>query len=181
MNALPAHDDAALPESGADLSPCGRYRYRLWRRWSDAPHALWVMLNPSTADATKDDPTIRRCVSFARAWGCGGIVVVNLYAWRATNPEELWRVEREHGFDIVGPTNDATIAAAITEAHVGTRVAAWGTHARPDRVAAVHRMVVAADVEVVCLGRSRAGMPRHPLMVRRGTLREPYLWPPDQG
>lgn len=181
MNALPIRKDAATPEFGAVISPCGRYRYRLWRHWSDAPHALWVMLNPSTADGTKDDPTIRRCISFARAWGCGGIVVVNLYALRATNPDHLWQARSEHGFDIVGPANDATIAESITGAHVGTRVAAWGTQARPDRVAALHRIATAADVDFVCLGRSRAGMPRHPLLVRRGTEREPYLWPSAQG
>jgi hypothetical protein len=76
-------------DRGATLSDCGRYRYRLWRRWADGPTVLFVMLNPSTADADVDDPTIRRCIGFARSWGAGALEVVNLYAWRATQPAEL--------------------------------------------------------------------------------------------
>lgn len=164
--------------SGAVISRCGRYRYRLWRRWADGPQALWIMLNPSTADAAKDDPTIRRCVAFATSWGCGGIVVANLYAWRATSPEDLWRAERNDGQNIVGPENDAVIAAALRDPATGTRIAAWGTHAKSDRVAEVWALVDDARVGLVCLSRSRSGAPRHPLWLGSDTPREPFTWSP---
>lgn len=73
-------------EQSATISECGRYRYRLTRRFADGPCATFVMLNPSTADETIDDPTIRRCRNFAIREGCGGLVVVNLFAYRATDP-----------------------------------------------------------------------------------------------
>ncbi|MFD3920195.1 DUF1643 domain-containing protein [Streptomyces sp. NPDC058595] len=89
------------------ISDCGRYRYRLTRTWGPGPAAVMVMLNPSTADGTQDDPTVRRCVTFADAWGCGGLIVVNLYAWRATK-----RAELKLAPDPVGPDNDAHLRTA---------------------------------------------------------------------
>jgi hypothetical protein len=84
---------------GALLSECGQYRYRLWRLWDAlAPVMVWVLLNPSTADADTDDPTVRKCVGFARAHRYGGVVLVNLFAWRATDPKQLRIVN-----DPVGP------------------------------------------------------------------------------
>lgn len=75
---------------GAILSQCGKYRYRLWRIWqNDKPKVLFVMHNPSTADANDDAPTIRRCIAFAKSWGYGGIFVGNLSPYRATDPSEL--------------------------------------------------------------------------------------------
>ena len=79
-----------LDDRGADISPCGKYRYSLWRDWDwqgFANRVMFVGLNPSTADATNDDPTIRRCVRFATDWGFGGLVMVNLFAYRATDPD----------------------------------------------------------------------------------------------
>ena len=122
---------APVIQSTAEISRDGVYRYRLTRRWETDDRASmlrWIMLNPSTADASLDDPTIRRCMGFARAWGYGGIVVHNLYALRATDPRQL----RDHP-DPVGPVNDSYIA--------GWRVptiCAWGAHAdsgRPGRAA----------------------------------------------
>lgn len=76
-------------QTGAEFSPCKTYRYALWRRWSDAPPVLFVMLNPSTANESQDDPTIRRCISFAKQWGHGGIIVGNLFAFRSPYPTDL--------------------------------------------------------------------------------------------
>src|SRR5690606_18576726 len=93
----------------ARFSPCGQYRYLLTRPipapfWKpDAGEAVFVMLNPSTADASEDDPTIRRCIGFAKEWGCTGLTVANLYALRSTDPKGLWKHR-----DPVGPENDAT-------------------------------------------------------------------------
>src|SRR4051812_40135006 len=77
----------------AILSDCDRYRYLLGREWADGPTAVFVMLNPSTADALHNDPTIRRCLRYAQVWGCGALMVANLYAWRATDPDDLWTAE----------------------------------------------------------------------------------------
>lgn len=97
---------------GAHLSACGAYRYALRRTWDPArPAALFVGLNPSTADAERDDPTTRRCVRFARDWGFGGLLVGNLFAYRATRPRDL-RAAAEP----VGPENDWWLAALAREA-----------------------------------------------------------------
>lgn len=88
---------------GAIISECKRYRYRLWRIWDDSkPKVLFVMHNPSTADAEDDDPTIRRCIGFAKSWGYGGIYAGNLIPYRATHPKELLSVP----FDILYPGLD---------------------------------------------------------------------------
>src|SRR5262245_19133112 len=91
------------------ISPCGLYRYWLTRTWDNSLRRVcWVMLNPSTADAEQDDPTIRRCVGFARSWGAGGIIVVNLFAFRASDPKALLRAA-----DPVGPDNDGHILKSV--------------------------------------------------------------------
>ncbi len=149
-------DDGAELVRGAWLD--GPYRYLLWRRWADAASVLFVMLNPSTADALRDDPTIRRCLGYARAWGFGAVEVVNLFAWRATDPRELRRAG-----DPVGPGNDRVIAEAAARNHAV--IAAWGLHGalldRGSRVAAL-----LAPFGARCLGATAAGMPRHPLYLR---------------
>jgi hypothetical protein len=121
---------------------------------------LYVMLNPSTADASLDDPTIRRCIGFAKALGFGGLEVVNLFAWRSTSPDAMFGVARG-GQDIVGPDCDTTILDAARGA--GLVVAAWGAdHRASERASAVLAMISnVADVH--CLGRSGSGAPRHPL------------------
>lgn len=148
----------------ADLSPDGRYRYRLSRTWGPAPLVTFVMLNPSTADGSTDDPTIRRCAGFARSWGYGGLVVANLYAYRATRPADLWQAD-----DPVGPANDEHLRAVFASS--GLVVAAWGAHARPDRV----DEVLSFAPPLVALALTKAGHPRHPLYVRAAAT--PTLWP----
>ena len=87
---------------GATISDCGRYRYGLWRIWNwQLPNAVFIMLNPSTADAETDDPTIRRCVGFARSWDLGGVHIANLFALRASDPGELANAQ-----DPIGSAND---------------------------------------------------------------------------
>ena len=111
----------------AELSEDRLYRYRLTRIWGDGPRATFVMLNPSTADEHVDDPTLRRCMGFARAWGLGGLNVVNLSAFRATIPAELWRA-----VDPIGPDNDDYLRAAGASGE--PLIAAWGNNAKLHRV-----------------------------------------------
>lgn len=154
----------ALVNADAILSPDGRYRYLLRRTWSpEVVSAVFVMLNPSTADATVDDPTIRRCMSFAREWGCGGIRVVNLYALRSTDPTQLWAVN-----DPVGPDNDTHLAWALDSDH-SPIVCAWGTNARQDRVDAFLELAAGRERPLFALGLTKNGHPRHPLYVKGGT------------
>lgn len=154
----------------AVLSSDGIYRYACGRQWDVGDRrALFVMLNPSTADDQIDDPTIRRCMAFARREHCDGLVVVNLYAYRATDPAELWRVD-----DPVGPHNDNTIRYAVADA-VATGspiVAAWGALAtNPHRVYRVKQ--IPGMERAQALGLTKSGAPRHPLYVKGDTALQP--------
>ncbi len=147
---------------GARFSADGRYRYRLWRRWDRAlPVVAFCLLNPSTADARRDDPTIRRCIGFARTWGFGGVEVVNLFALRATDPRQLRRAQ-----DPVGPRNDRAIRSAARRAAVV--VLGWGAHPVARRRAGVAALRL-GGARLVTLGRTRGGAPRHPLYLRADT------------
>lgn len=151
-----------------------RYRYALTRRWDpDWPLVAWVMLNPSTADALADDPTIRRVISFSRSWRAGGVLVLNLFAWRATNPAELATVD-----DPVGPLNDQVIAwwwSVDCDETIGPVVAAWGAHKRLlGRDVRVTDLLRARHAHLVSLGVTKDGHPRHPLYVRGGTATIDY-------
>lgn len=155
--------------SDALLSSDGRYRYWLTRKWADGMRVCWVMLNPSTADASTDDPTIRRCIVFSKAWGFGSLIVVNLWAARTPDPKALLTLG-----DPVGPDNAEAVELAINgSAQV---VLAWGTF--PARMAAkgyerLRPEGAARDalVPVGCLGRTGDGHPKHPLA--RGRHRIP--------
>lgn len=152
------------------------YRYRLTREW-DADRAVvnFIGLNPSTADAFEDDPTIRRCVGFARRWGFGKLVMTNLFAYRATDPSNLCMAD----VDIVGPQNDRWLLNATGEATLV--VAAWGavdglyrnsTRFAVRRAAAVQSLLEWVDLHA--LGFTKAGFPRHPLYLRGDVL--PVMW-----
>jgi hypothetical protein len=150
-------------ERFATTSKCGRYRYALRRMLGGRPGktACFIMLNPSTADAEKDDPTIRKCLGFARRWGCGELVVVNLFAFRATRPRDL-----QAAADPVGRDNRRHVKSAVDRARGGLVVCAWGTHgAWRGQDVTVLAWIRETGVELVCLGRSTAGYPRHPLYV----------------
>ncbi len=174
-------------ERWAEISECGRYRYTLGRQWDPdpaKPAALWIMLNPSTADDVEDDQTIRRCTDFSRAWGCGGMAVYNLFAFRSSSPQVLVQ-ELRLGTNVVGPENDLRleVAAEVLLQRATTEgcspsivVAAWGAHggwppfaARAEQVTARFR-----SMGFKCLGRTANGHPRHPLYVRKLTPLEPY-------
>lgn len=158
-----------LGGSDATISPCGTYRYDLTRRWGDGPTATWVMLNPSTADASTDDPTIRRCIGFSKREGCGGLRVVNLYALRATDPAELVRHPDPHG-----PDNPAMLIDTARAARRGELVVvAWGSHPMAVRGASEVGGPL-ATAGAVCLGRTKAGHPRHPLYVKGDQPLEPW-------
>ncbi|OIN80881.1 hypothetical protein BMG05_10400 [Mycobacterium malmoense] len=154
----------------ATISADGQYRWSLYRGWDHGPVMCWVMLNPSTADGRHDDPTIRRCMGFARSWGYGAMSVVNLYALRATNPKALWQ---HH--DPVGAKNDAELAfAAQTFPLI---VMAWGAHGRQPRVAEATRILHRCyehGAQLAALGWTKNGNPRHPLYVRGDTRPQPW-------
>lgn len=151
----------------AVISECGRYRYALERHiGGGCGNVLFVMLNPSTADASKDDPTIRRCKGFARRWGYSGLLVANLYAWRATDPDELAKAE-----DPVGPEWAYHVCSLAKRS--GCIVAAWGSHA------SLHRQETVRDFlrqynRVQCLGRTKNYSPKHPLYVKADTELQEY-------
>jgi hypothetical protein len=149
-----------IGERTAVFSPSRAYRYKLSRTWATGGnHVAWIMLNPSTADAMTDDPTIRRCTAFAKAWGFDGLSVVNLFALRATDPRELAVHARPAGAD-----NDWFIRETAQGAPAV--VAAWGAHAMARRRGAeVARMLDADGVGLLCLGVTKDGHPRHPLYV----------------
>jgi len=153
----------------AIISKCGKYRYVLSRTWGGGREFVcFIMLNPSTADAEKDDPTIRRCVSFAQRWGYSKLEVVNLFAWRTPYPGDFRGVA-----DPVGPDNDRYVLEALARATIV--VAAWGRleMARP------RAQVVTKIAEQMCkslnsLGVTKSDCPRHPLYVRRDTVLKAY-------
>jgi len=160
---FPFHSDT---KREAIFSDCQTYRYSLLREWSATQSkVLFIGLNPSTADATKDDPTIRRCIGFAKAWGFGGVYMGNLFAFRSTDPRGLWSAS-----DPVGPDNDAALLALTHK--VGLVVAAWGNHgAFMDR--ASHVRMLCGPLSVLKINRS--GQPAHPLYLTKNLSPRPWV------
>lgn len=144
----------------AVFSPCRTWRYRLSRFWDEGPTAAFILLNPSTADETNDDPTIRRCIGYAKAWGMGGLVLGNIFALRSTDPKGLYG----HA-DPVGPENNEHLARIASDA--ATIVCGWGAHgAFRDRGREVLNLIRAAGVTPMALKVTNAGHPGHPLYLR---------------
>ncbi|MCU1279184.1 MAG: hypothetical protein JWM53_2730 [bacterium] len=199
------NDLSARGERSAVLSECQTFRYRLTRNLAidgkrcmramtdgrctsprcqcgpaSAGIALFIMLNPSTADALKDDPTVRRCIGYARAWGCGELFVENLFAFRSTDPRYLTAVR-----DPVGPQNNDYIIGAACRAHEsgGVVVAAWGVHGgHLDQDRKVMSLLTETlGIKVQCLGTTVEGFPRHPLYLTRDTALELYAGRPLNG
>lgn len=161
------HEELSGEVATATFSPDRTYRYTLTRTWGDSPPAVWVMCNPSTADAFKVDPTIRRCMTFSKAWHAGGIIVLNLFALRSTDPKNLYT----HG-DPIGLLNDDVIAGyfPVDVPVLGPVVAAWGAHGtHRNRGHLIRRLLIARGARPLCLGLTKAGQPRHPLYIPNGT------------
>lgn len=157
-------------EQSAVISDDLRYRYLLRRVWNDNhPRVLYVMLNPSTADATLDDPTIRSCVRLAHAQGYGSLEVVNLFALRSTNPDQL-----NHQPDPIGnPMNTDVVCAALGRCDLA--ICAWGAHPKADdRASLMVSTIRYYKPAAYCFGKTKAGSPRHPLYIKTGTLLEVY-------
>lgn len=146
--------------SAATFSPCRAYRYSLLRVWdSKLATVLFIGLNPSTADEMSDDPTVRRCIGFAKRWGFGRLILANLFAFRSTDPAALSQVS-----DPIGPANDNWLTQLRAAAEVA--VVAWGANGSLlERDASVLKMLG----EVQCLGKTRSGAPRHPLYLASDT------------
>lgn len=157
-------------ESEAVYSDCRRYRYALTRVWDvGGPRVLFIMLNPSKATEVQNDPTVERCERRARALGFGAFRVMNVFAFRETDPKRL-RATPEP----VGPDNDRLLLAALPWAD--RVIAGWGVHgAHLNRGPEVAAMLRDAGAVLHCLGRSKAGHPRHPLYIAYAT--PPQVWP----
>jgi hypothetical protein len=148
------------------FSPCRTWRYSLSRevaRLEGNGAVAFIGLNPSTADETADDPTIRRCIGFARRWGFARLKVINLFAFRSTDPAALLAAP-----DPVGPENDSTILEGIRESDLV--VCAWGAFPNSGRAADVLPLIAAPH----CLGTTKNGSPRHPLYLRASI--DPMPW-----
>ena len=154
------------------FSPDRKYRYTLWRTWFSKPtwygtfpYVMFVGLNPSTADETKDDPTVRRCIQFAKDWGYSALCMTNLFAWRDTSPKEMMKQENP-----IGEENDLYLLETSFKAR--QVVAAWGKNgSHMNRGNEVKKMITA----LYCLRMNKDGSPEHPLYLPKTLQPIPYL------
>lgn len=162
-------------KKGQKASTDNKYRYCLWREWDETkPCLVWVMLNPSTADDSEDDPTIRKCIGFAERWGYGKIVVVNLFTYRATHPRDLKNagdLTEELNFKLIRNYN--TIAMAVSYKDT---IFAWGAHGDKyrERIKKIEEITSNLANSIYCLGKTKSGQPRHPLYINYKTEREKW-------
>lgn len=192
-------DSDGYCDAGATISADGLYRYRLWREWRQTStptknwdwmkeddgktivkdgagkpvgspkSVLWVMLNPSTADGKKDDPTIRKCVKFSKTWGYDRMEVVNLFAYRATKPNVILSMGGREGFDPVGDRNQMNVERAVSIA--GLIILAWGTNG--SHLGQDQTMLGWLDQKIkLCrvLAVTKDGHPKHPLYCLDSTV-----------
>jgi hypothetical protein len=154
--------------TGAMFSLCRAYRYMLWRRWGPGKRALWIMLNPSTADETTLDPTLTRCLRYSQRWGYGAMFVANVFALRSTDPRGLSKVS-----DPVGPDNDSHILVMAKSPETGIVICGWGNHGeRNGRNKQVLELL--EGIPLHCLEMTRSGQPRHPLYCKGDLVPQPY-------
>lgn len=141
----------------AVFSDCSRYRWLLMRRWNEGSKiCMFIGLNPSTADYSNDDPTVSRCVGFARKWGCSAMYMMNAYAFRATDPKVMKRQS-----DPVGQQCDEHLKAISASCSI--KVACWGAHIETYRQTELKRMIPGLK----CFGLTAKGYPKHPLYLSK--------------
>jgi hypothetical protein len=168
---------------GAAFAPGRNWRYTLWRRWNitggitvgipaDVSElnrmVAFIGLNPSTADENKNDPTVTRCINFAKAWGYDGMIMLNLFAWRDTDPKKMKRALLP-----VGSRNDGVIQYLVQR--VGKTIACWGNHGGY-RNRSCFVADLARSIPIDHLGLTKSGEPKHPLYIPAST--KPTLWTP---
>ena len=155
-------------KKGAQFSDCRKYRYALWRTWDETEsHVTFIGLNPSTADENIDDPTIRRCINYAKDWGFGGINMLNLFAFRATSPGDMIDAE-----DPIGVENDKYLQMYLNKG--GLNIACWGNHgSHIDRGEKVIELLGKSNLSI--FGLTGKGQPKHPLYLKRD-IKPIYLW-----
>lgn len=157
---------------GAVISPCGKYRTRLWRIWdATKPPLLAICLNPSTADENVDDATVRRLRGYAKRFGAGGLVLINLYSYRATQPSELYKAVVECRADPPSGSPLLNLLAELAPNSMNPALAAWGdgiarSQDMQTRAKEVSEMMWFLGRELACLGQTKNGNPRHPLRLR---------------
>jgi len=152
-------------DSGAEFSDCRKWRYLLWRRWdAKGPVANFLMLNPSTADELKLDPTCARARAYAEAWGYGSLIVTNVFAWRSTDPKALRQVK-----DPVGAGNDAAILRAAKESDLV--ICAWGNHGLGR---SQHIRKLLSGIPLHALKVTGSGEPGHPLYLKKSLKAAPW-------
>lgn len=155
------------------FSDCTKYRYLLTRTWDiNRASVLFIMLNPSTADEKKNDPTVKRCFDYAHRWGFGSMEVANLFAYRSTDPAQLMKVE-----DPIGPNNTDMITRSVKR--VGMVIGAWGTNVpNPFYIKTAHLVmdVVTKYNHLYALSRTKEGMPSHPLYLKKDAI--PFIYLP---
>ncbi len=172
-------------ERSAAISRCGNYRWTLHRKWGDGYRVCWIMLNPSTADAERDDPTLRRCIHFSKAWGYGSLIVVNLYPFRSSSPEECrrwagWEGSRDWYIrDAIHFQNLPVVVEAAKQCQMV--VAGWGAAAWVMDFAThlCAEVMEGTGHPIYCLGTTKSGAPLHPMARGRNRVpddQQPILW-----
>lgn len=149
--------------SGAVFSDCRTWRYSLWRIWNDSlAKVAFIGLNPSTADEEINDPTVTRCINYAKKWGFGGMYMLNIFGYRATDPKKM------KGFsEPIGERNNASISYVLGKNDVDLAVCAWGNHGlHLGRGKEMLSFIKGMDVKICCLDRNKNGMPKHPLYLK---------------
>ena len=150
----------------AHISDCENYRWILNRKWEDGKSMAFVLLNPSTADHENDDPTLRRCIGFAKREGCGSLTIVNLFAYRSSKPADLKIVE-----DPIGAENDHYLEQALNSADI--IVCGWGGFPMAEKQSLIFKIRF-HELGLYCLGLTQKGAPKHPLYLKQEAPIIPY-------
>ena len=156
-------------QRGAILSSCKKHRLQLWREWnSNLPKVLFIMLNPSTADHEQDDPTLRRCMDFAKQWGYGGLYIGNLYSFRAADPRTLLKVSKFSHRD-----NYKHISTMAQQCQL--LVCAWGNYPIIKKLGTPLNILKQLNQKLHCIALSKTGTPKHPLYLKKSLTPIPFV------